>query len=225
MPTARTARARARAEITVEITRAARRQMVASGAAGLSLRAVARELGFASSAVYRYFATRDELLTTLIVDSYATLAETLERSGDADGSPAARWTATAIALRRWAVDHPHEWALIYGSPVPGYAAPRETVDPATRVLMAFVRVVAAAPDRPGPPGTPSPELLAQLANVADLIDVDLPPWRILAAMQAISQLIGAIGMELFGHFVGSMDPADAFYAATVQRCVDLLELS
>lgn len=225
MPAVRTARARARAEITVEIKQAARGQVARSGAAALSLRAVARELGFASSAIYRYFATRDDLLTALIVDAYVALAETLEDSGNIPGGTArARWMSTCTALRQWARQNPHEWALIYGSPVPGYQAPRQTVDPAARVFLAFARVVVEAPPRPGPEVSPGPALTDQLTTVAAMLDGPVPVWRILAMFQAISQLIGAVSMELFGHLVGSMDPADEFYAATVQRCADLLEL-
>jgi AcrR family transcriptional regulator len=131
----RTARERARAELTREIKQEARRQLAAHGAQGLSLRAVARELGMVSSALYRYFPSRDELLTALIIDAYDALGDTAE-AADAGQPPAdirGRWEATCRAVRDWALAHPHEYALIYGSPVPGYRAPQATVAPATRV--------------------------------------------------------------------------------------------
>ena len=65
----RTARARVRDELTREIKEVARAHLVEKGSAALSLRAVARELGMVSSAVYRYFPSREELLTALIVDA------------------------------------------------------------------------------------------------------------------------------------------------------------
>jgi len=71
-------RARVRAELTREIAEVARQHLASDGAAGLSLRAVARELGMASSAVYRYFPSRDDLLTALIVDAYDALGEAAE---------------------------------------------------------------------------------------------------------------------------------------------------
>ena len=114
------ARARVRAELTREIKSVAREQLAEVGAAALSLRAVARELSMASSAVYRYFPSRDDLLTALIVDAYdavgaaAELDESAVRRADAAG----RWMATARAVREWATTHPQEFALIYGSPVP-----------------------------------------------------------------------------------------------------------
>src|ERR1700734_3312099 len=154
----RTARERARAELTREIKKEARRQLAPSGAQGLSLRAVARELGMVSSAIYRYFPSRDELLTALIIDAYNALGEAAEAadsgvpadSGGAvdSGVPAAdvrgRWRAVCGAIRAWALAHPHEYALIYGSPVPGYQAPEATIGPAARGPLAFAGVLGAA---------------------------------------------------------------------------------
>src|SRR5690606_11087502 len=112
----------------------------------LSLRAVARELGMVSSAVYRYVACRDDLLTLLIVDAYASVADAAEQAaaGDRNSPPARRFVAVAAAFRRWAVANPHEFALIYGSPVPGYAAPETTIPPAARVPLALAGVVVDA---------------------------------------------------------------------------------
>ena len=151
----RTARERARAELTREITEEARRQLAAVGANGLSLRAVARELGMVSSALYRYYPSRDDLLTALIIDAYNAIGEAAETAiADGPGSPdasgaraaraRARWLAACHAIRAWAIGHPHEYALIYGSPVPGYRAPEATIGPAARVPLAFVGVLAAA---------------------------------------------------------------------------------
>ena len=130
----RTARERARAELPREIKEGARRQLAATGADGISLRAVARELGMASSALYRYFPSRDDLLTALIIDAYDAIGEAAEQA-IADEKPDEswgrdRWLAACHAIRGWALEHPHEYALIYGSPVPGYRAPEATIGPA-----------------------------------------------------------------------------------------------
>src|SRR3954464_716928 len=116
-------RARVRAELTREIVDVARRHLASEGAAALSLRAVARELGMVSSAVYRYFPSRDELLTALIIDAYDSVADAAEEAEAAvpRGDVAARWMATCRAVRLWAVANPQEYALIFGSPIPGYA--------------------------------------------------------------------------------------------------------
>src|SRR6516164_11651854 len=195
---AQTARERARAELTREIKQEARRQLAAHGAEGLSLRAVARELGMVSSALYRYFPSRDELLTALIIDAYDALGDAAE-AADA-GRPAAdirgRWAATCHAVRNWALAHPHEYALIYGSPVPGYQAPQATVAPAARVARVAGGMVADAwreareagggvrgPDGDAPAADGRvrgaavplpPELAEQAAMVADAIAPGVP---------------------------------------------------
>jgi AcrR family transcriptional regulator len=164
MTAIQTARQRARAELTAEIKAEARRQLAAEGAQRLSLRAVARELGMASSALYRYFPSRDDLLTALIIDAYDAIGESAERSGAAVpvSDIRGRWRACCHAVRGWALAHPHEYALIYGSPVPGYQAPQETVASATRVSAVLGALLAdswparapagARPDGAGPGG-------------------------------------------------------------------------
>src|ERR671913_882383 len=103
-----TARERIRAELTAEIPDAPRRQLAEVGAAALSLRAVARELGMASSAVYRYFPSRDDLLTRLIIDGYDDLGAAAEAADKPSAAPAERWLAVCRAVREWARAHPHE---------------------------------------------------------------------------------------------------------------------
>jgi AcrR family transcriptional regulator len=142
----RTARERARAEITAEILDAARGYLATDGAPALSLRAIARDLGMASSALYRYFSSRDQLLTRLIIDAYDSLgaaAEAAEVAVDRNDL-AGRFAATCIAVRDWALAHPNEYALIYGSPVPGYVAPADTVRPASRVTTLLLRIIVEA---------------------------------------------------------------------------------
>jgi AcrR family transcriptional regulator len=134
-----------RGQLEAKIVDLGRRQLVEHGAAGLSLRGIARDLGMVSSAVYRYVSSRDELLTLLLVDAYADLADSVDRARD---SAVELWSDDVIviahAVRRWAVAHPARWALLYGSPVPGYHAPAErTVAVGTRVVGAFLDAVAA----------------------------------------------------------------------------------
>ena len=142
----RTARERARAEITAEILQASRRHLATDGAAGLSLRAIARELGMASSAVYRYVASRDELLTRLIIEAYDSLGAAAEASEAmrAREDLAGRWSAICETVRGWALANPNEYALIYGSPVPGYVAPADTIAPASRVSVLLVQILVDA---------------------------------------------------------------------------------
>ncbi len=124
--TARTVRARAREGLTREILAAARERLTAEGPAALSLRAVARDVGMVSSAVYRYFLSRDALRTALIVECYDELGAAVESAGAAvdRADLPGRWLAACRAVRAWSVEHPGEFALLYGTPVPGYAAPQ-----------------------------------------------------------------------------------------------------
>lgn len=221
MNAARTARERARAELSREITDTARRQLAEHGAHGLSLRAVSRELGMVSSALYRYFPSRDDLLTALIVDAYDALGAAVEAADRPGDTPRARWEAICHAVRDWARAHPHEYALIYGSPVPGYRAPEDTVTPAARAPIVMLRVVAAAPASTAGP-TPSPVLAGQLRQLAVATGVDLPEPALGRALIAWTQLFGMVSFELFGQFVGSVDPTDEFFAHAVEEMADFL---
>jgi len=223
----RTARERARAELTREIKEEARRQLAASGAQGLSLRSVARELGMVSSALYRYFASRDELLTALIIDAYDALGAAAEAASDA--LPAAdvrgRWRVTCGAIRGWALANPHEYALIYGSPVPGYQAPQATVASAIRVVHVMGGILADAGASAGRPEEPPPaDLARQIAIVAEAIAPGVDDGVLTRALIAWTQLFGMISFELFGQFVGSLEPADSFFGYTVERMADYIGL-
>ncbi|UUN25333.1 TetR/AcrR family transcriptional regulator [Streptomyces sp. FIT100] len=217
----RGARERARSEITAAIKDEARRQLAAEGAAKLSLRAVARELGMVSSALYRYFPSRDELLTALIVDAYDAVGPAAERAlaEAAPGlTPVARWTAVCTAVRAWALVHPHEYALIYGSPVPGYAAPQTTIAPASRVGQTLIAIARDAHRGPGvaPPPLP-PELREEADRMAADLAPDLPPALVVALVAAWSQLFGMISFELFGQFHRVVEERDAFFAHAAGR--------
>ena len=216
MNAGRTARDRARAELTQEIKDAARRQLATEGAERLSLRAVSRELGMVSSALYRYFPSRDELLTALIIDAYNALGSKAETAAKNAGPPREAWLAVCQAVRTWAIKHPQEYALIYGSPVAGYQAPESTIEPAGRVAIALLRILSeawASGVLVPPDDTPEPSglMAEQLGVLAEIVPG--VPLKVLArAMIALTQLYGMVSFELFGQLVGTMDPADEFFA-------------
>ncbi|WP_233488737.1 TetR/AcrR family transcriptional regulator [Blastococcus sp. TF02-9] len=223
-----TARERVRAELTAEITDAARRQLAEVGAAALSLRAVAREVGLVSSAVYRYFPSRDELLTRLIIDGYDALgaaAEAADRPGEA---PRVRWLAVCRAVRAWALAHPHEYALLYGSPVPGYSAPRDTVPAASRVAVVLGRILGDAARSgllPAASGDRDPSLVSD--DAAAVLGGDHPAIddtvRVRALM-AWSAVYGTVSFELFGHFVGSVEDGDRYFDRAMTELAALIGL-
>lgn len=241
MTAIRGARERARSEITEAIKAEARKQLAAEGAAKLSLRAVARELGMASSALYRYFASRDELLTALIMDAYNAVGEAAERARDAlppavasrgaqgphAGCPVARWTAVCTGVRDWALAHPHEYALIYGSPVPGYQAPRATTEPAARVALALVGVVrdAHAAGALREPAEPLPDaVVADALALGAELGVALPGTVLARLIGAWAQLFGLVSFELFGQFHRVVEARSAFFEQAVRQLADSVGL-
>jgi AcrR family transcriptional regulator len=222
----RAARERTRAEITRQILDAARRHLATEGASGLSLRAIARELGASSSAVYRYVASRDELLTRLIVAAYDALgaaAETAEATVNRDDL-GGRWSAVCGAVRAWALANPNEYALIYGTPVPGYTAPPATIAPAARVSSVLLGILAGAAGRPTPAMAEDdvpPDSQKALAPARSIVPPGVSDALLQRGLMAWAALFGTVSFELFGqlHTVVGEQPGDraAFFAECVRR--------
>ena len=209
-----TARQRARQAVLADIDAEARRQLARDGAAGLSLRSVARQLGMVSSGIYRYVASRDDLLTRLIIQAYDDLGAAVEKAlRSAGDSPRARWAVAGSAVRTWALRHPHEYALVYGSPVPGYVAPPDTIGPAVRVYLALADPLRRSAGDPTPTGP-----LADLGLAVDGEVVD----RILGAWM---QVFGMVSFELFGHTKGVVEDHEAFFAGRLDALADVLGLT
>jgi len=223
-----TARERIRAELTAEITDAARRQLGEVGAAALSLRAVAREVGLVSSAVYRYFPSRDDLLTRLITDGYDALGEAAEAADSPDAAPRARWLSVCRAVRAWALAHPHEYALLYGSPVPGYSAPQDTIPAASRVGVLLGRILTDAARSgllPDGDGERDPSLISD--DAAAVLGGDHPAIDDTVRVRALlawSSVYGTLSFELFGHFVGSVEDGDRYFDRAMTELAALLGL-
>jgi AcrR family transcriptional regulator len=206
----------ARDKIERRIVELGRRHLVTEGAAGLSLRAIARDLGMVSSAVYRYVASRDELLTLLLVDAYSELADAVDRARASEASWRDRMRAMAHAAREWAVEHPASWALLYGSPVPGYRAPAErTVGPGTRVVGALFDAVAdgmAAGDISKTEVAVAQSLASDFDGVREEFDFSGDDSAVAKCFLLWAGLIGAISMEVFGQYGADTltDPAAVF---------------
>lgn len=219
-----------RAELTREITDIARRQLATDGAGGLSLRAVAREMGMVSSAIYRYFPSRDDLLTALIIDGYNALGQAVEQAEAACPRTAhlGRWLAAGHAVRDWAVAHPHEYALLYGSPVPGYQAPQDTVAARLRDVTVLGAIVTDAWDAGElhPPATPEPpaEVAADAENIRALMPgvPDDVVWR---AMASWSTLYGWVNFEVFGQFNNTIDNRRAAFDHALRLAAAALGLA
>jgi AcrR family transcriptional regulator len=226
MPTARDL---ARLEITRTIQETARRHLADLGPAALSLRAIAREVGMVSSAVYRYFPSRDDLLTALIVEAYDELGAAVE-AADARVRRRVdlrrRFLAVCTAIRDWARANPHEYALLYGSPVPGYAAPDTTVPPAARVTGAFLRLAQDSEAAQIPLGAPMRSVTAKerkaLGAIRSALEVPVEDQRMVRWLMAWSTVFGHVNLELFGHMHRGILDYDAHFAqVTGQLAADL----
>jgi AcrR family transcriptional regulator len=175
-----TPRERYRAQVHAEIKRHAWEQLATAGVSALSLNAIAKRMGLSGPALYRYFASRDELLTELIGDAYRSLADTVRAAHDAGADV----SGLAHAIRAWALDDPHRYFLIYGTPVPGYHSPDATTKISDEIFTVLVEAHAAPP-----PSTPGPR----------------------RALSFWTRLHGVLSLELAGHFAGmDFDPAQLF---------------
>lgn len=202
-----TPRERARARTLEDITRIGRRHLATQGAAALSVRAVARDLGVVSSAIYRYVRSREDLLTLLVVDGYDELGDHVDAAlakvpaGDHRG----RFVAIGRAVRAWALREPATYALLFGSPVPGYQAPAErTTGPGTRVIGALVQVwedahlagaVRAAVEAPV-----SKALAADVRRIREEFPTTAPDDLILRGVLSWAALFGCVSFEVFGQY-------------------------
>jgi AcrR family transcriptional regulator len=226
-----TPRQLAREQTMRDIVRIGREQLATVGPADLSLRAVARELGVVSSAVYRYVRSRDELLTLLIVDAYDEMADAVDAAlADAPKAPRAQLHALASAVREWAVREPSRYALLYGTPVPGYDAPAErTTEPGTRVVMSLVAILEIAFTEGHVEHEPR-RLARPVRRDLDAIrreyGLSMPPDLLARGFAVWSGLFGAVSFDVFGQYgPGTFSDPAAFFEHQVDALADLVGLS
>ncbi|UVI34789.1 TetR/AcrR family transcriptional regulator [Brevibacterium spongiae] len=205
-----TPRQRARIETEAQITAIGNRMIDESGVDGLSLRAIARELGVVSSAVYRYVKSRDELLTILIRDAFTQIADAV------DGALADRRSVETLALTMlaWSRGHPNRWALIYGTPIADYEAPRaETVVPGTRIMVTLADLVAESQAGAEVAGrtdvsTVHAAALQPLRDGLDELGLDYGDGVIIETITIWVAVIGLINGLRFGQFGPGFDDVE-----------------
>ncbi|MBP2413591.1 AcrR family transcriptional regulator [Arthrobacter stackebrandtii] len=226
-----TPRERARAQTMDDILDIGRTHLAVHGAAGLSLRAVARDLGVVSSAVYRYVKNRDELLTLLVVDGYTALGDAVDGalSGVAADDFPAQFRMLGRAVREWALAEPAHYGLLFGSPVPGYEAPAEqTTGPGTRVVVRLVQIldqahgaavasgaqsgVGQSAGESPPGGGVSAVLADSFAAIRAEMGISLPDGLLARGVMVWAALFGMVSFEVFGQYgPGTFgDPASLF---------------
>jgi AcrR family transcriptional regulator len=187
------------------IKETAREQIAEKGAATLSLRAIARALEITAPAIYNYFSGRDDLVTALIVDAYNSLGDALRTSQASlqDASHDKRIFASARAYRNWALTHPEEYSLIFGTPIPGYHAPMEITGPAAAGNMSVLISVLHNAWEAGVLKTEgvlssTPEMIRAWI---EKFEYPGDPVVIQFAMASWAQIHGMVSLELHGHFL------------------------
>lgn len=207
-----TPRERYRAQVRTQIKDRAWEQVAVAGASALSLNAIAKQIGMSGPALYRYFASRDELITELVRDAYRSLADTFRdvaASGSGSGSDV---VGVAHALRGWALEDPHRYLLVYGTPVPGYHAPDDITAIASEIMTTLLDACTPlyADGRSPGPATPFETHLADHRRWAEH---PAPTAVLHRALTFWTRLHGVLSLELAGHFTGmGFDPALLFAA-------------
>ncbi|MBK8027304.1 MAG: TetR/AcrR family transcriptional regulator [Chloroflexi bacterium] len=214
-----TRREKLRAASKDEIKTLARQQMAAEGTAGISLRGIARDMGMTAPAIYRYFPSRDDLITELIVDAFNAQSDAIA-AADAPLPRAAygdRVTAMMLAYREWAVAHVVDFQLIYGNPIPGYEAPREVTVPAasrvfTPLITALTEAYAAGVLHPPVEFLHLPATVeAHLRAFVETQGYPVPPEVFAVGVHGWNLIHGMVWLEIFGHTPPLIGDSAAFY--------------
>jgi AcrR family transcriptional regulator len=218
-------RERLRAGMIEEIKELARRQLAEGGPGAISLRAIARELGTASSALFRYYPSYNDLISALVVDSYNSVADALiaARDARAPADHAGRWFAVCTAYRQWSLENPGEFALLHGTPIPGYEAPEEVTGPAASrsvevglgLYATAVHAGVADPKRSQVPADLGEGELWRLLT-ADRASIYEPPFAgiVLSAWAAV---LGYLVVEIFGSMASLIEDTDRLFRAHVRN--------
>lgn len=214
-------RDRVRQQTIEEARRIAVQQLAEVGAGGISLNAIAREMGMTGPALYRYIPSRDALLTDIVLDAYRDLGDALwaDIEATAGRDPETRLRSQCQVLREWALSNPNRYMLLFGTPVPGFHAPVEQTQPAAqRALEApIVQLLEVAPERWEPSTDPFEIELESWARGAGISP--MPGALLKQALARWTRLHGVLSLEIEGHFgMGLPDPA-LLYESEVDELV------
>ncbi|GAB1642489.1 TetR/AcrR family transcriptional regulator [Krasilnikovia sp. MM14-A1259] len=223
-------RERLRAETVAEIKETARRHLVAGGAASISLRAIARDMGLTAPAIYRYFANLDALILDIVTDLFEELRTAVEQTAvaHAEADPVARLGHMARGFRRWSLAHPAEFTLMFGSPVPGITQIGEACSPVNdagaRFGEIFFTVLAEIwgprPAHEPPPGLPEPALRDLFQPYLELFGDRFPLPLVYQFMAAWTRLYGIVAMEVFGQLQWAMTDVEPLFELELARTLE-----
>jgi AcrR family transcriptional regulator len=230
-------RDRARADTVREIKRTARAVLVRQGVEGLALRAVAREMGMTAPALYRYFASREELVEHVVADLYAELVDELEVARDATdpATPGAQLMTLSRRFRAWALAHHAEFNLLFGSPAERAATTAQQAKEgpagaaARRFGETFGVLIAQIYLERGFPIPADDELdpayQEQLRLWCDTLPVPLPLGVMHVFLSCWIRLYGTVCMEAFGHLRFAVDDAEPVFEAELRALGEVLGLA
>jgi len=211
-----------RAATQSELTGAARALLLEGGIEAVTVRSIAAKLGMTAPAIYRYFDSREELLNALVDDLYDELADYLYASLERRRREplAARFVGASRAYRQWALDHPAEFGLLFGAPIPGvgHSPPAGSDAEGLRGhrfgqlwLELFVELsqTSAVPlvwRRPIPTSLRQ-QVERYLAALGDPVDVDTA----LMYLSCWERLYGSVCTEVFGHLSFALSDAEELF--------------
>lgn len=192
-----------------------------AGAGKISLNEIARSLGMTGPGLFRYVQSRNDLLTELVVDAYTDLGDALwETVTETVNQPVAdRLRSHAAVYRTWALANPHRYALLFGSPVPGYVAPADLTQPAA--IRALASTFAISAGRSNAEEDPTDDPLAAALR-AWATDHDLPPLTFGWLRQGIlgwTRLHGILSLELEGQFRSGLPDPAVIYDSEVEELI------
>lgn len=216
-------------EMLEAIKTLARAQMSHEGTSSLSLRGIARDLGVTAPALYRYFPSRDDLITALIVDGFTALADILAQA-DA-GRPCEDYRGRVAdicrAYRRFALERPVDFQLIYGNPIPGYVAPKEVTVPAvvkvfTAMSIVFVEAAAEGRLRPLHVSRLAPSVVEAMNIIIANNHVPAGPEVMYSVFSAWTKIHGVVVLELFHHLDATVGDTALYFENELGLLMDQL---
>jgi AcrR family transcriptional regulator len=229
-----------RAATIEEIKGTARQLLVDEGPEAVSLRAIGRAMGMTAPALYRYFGSREDLLQYVCGDIFTEIAAdihaAIDRAAqDSGGDMTAKMIAACRAFRSWALAHPPEFGMLFGSPLPGLEVLHEGVGAASVVaecagkfslefLTLFFELWTRNPFPVPADAEIDPGLLAQLVRYRDALGADLPAGAVLIFLRCWVRLYGMVSLEVFGHLHFALDDASALFEYTLSELAGLVGL-
>jgi AcrR family transcriptional regulator len=218
-----TRRERQRTATLNEIKQTARRLVTDHGPGAISLRAIAREVGLSAAALYRYFPSLEALVADVCADVYDELRDAVDAAGAAAEGAGAKLIAMAYGFRRWSLAHTPEFALLFGTPVPGVVEMEEECEspdhPGARLGAVFLGPFAELWTELGTPAQDDDTLREQLAPAYAAHGDALPPAAMLTFLGGWTRLYGLVALEVFGHLRWAMDDVQPLFEAELAAFV------